>query len=260
MCGDQIALLVIDVGNTNIALGVYRGRKMAAHWRLATEPQRTADEYGILLSALFQDKGLSPADIGGMAIACVVPPLLPTFQTLARERFGVEPLVVGPGIRTGVRIRIDNPRELGADRLVNAVAVKELYGAPAIVIDFGTATTFDVVSAEGDYLGGAIAPGLGISAEALFRRTAKLPRIELVPPPGPVGHNTIHSMQSGVLYGYVGLVEGLVARIERELGAKARVVATGGLANLIAGQTKVIEAVDENLTLKGLRLIYEMNQ
>ncbi len=253
-------LLVIDIGNTNITLGVYRRGEIVARWRLTTGPQRTADEYDVLLSGLFRSQGLSPMDVEGIAIACVVPPLLPTFQALSQKRFGVDPLVVKPGIRTGVRIRIDNPRELGADRLVNAVAVQRLYGTPAIVIDFGTATTFDVVSAEGDYLGGAIAPGIGISAEALFRYTAQLPRIELNLPPSSIGHNTIHSMQSGVLYGYVGLVEGLVARIEEELGTKARVVATGGLANLIASQTKVIEVVDENLTLEGLRLIYEMNR
>jgi type III pantothenate kinase len=189
----------------------------------------------------------------------VVPPLLPAFQELCQRYLHVTPLVVGPGIKTGVRVATDDPREVGADRIVNALAVKRLYGAPAIVIDFGTATTFDVVSAEGDYLGGAIAPGIGISAEALYRYTAKLPRIELAAPKSPIGKNTVASMQSGVILGYVCLVEGMIARFQKELGGKARVVATGGLAGVIAKETTVIEAVNPDLTLEGLRLIYEMN-
>ncbi len=254
------AILAIDIGNTNIVLGVYKGKDLVAHWRVATDTHKTADEYAVLVERFFAQHDLQFSDVEGGIISCVVPPLLPTFEEMCRKYMGIVPLVVGPGIKTGVRICTDNPREVGADRVVNALAAYRLYGAPAIVIDFGTATTFDVVSRDGDYLGGAISPGVTIAAEALFQRTAKLPRIELIAPKGAIGRNTVHSMQSGVIYGYVGLVEGLVKRIREELGEKARVIATGGLANVIAKETSVIEVVDVNLTLEGLRLIYEMNR
>lgn len=253
-------LLAIDIGNTNIVLGVYRDEELVACWRLATDLHKMVDEYAVLLNSLFSNEGLSKSEIKGSAISCVVPPLLPIFQEICREHLKVEPLVVGPGIKTGVRILIDNPRELGADRIANAIAAGRLYGTPAIVIDFGTATTFDVVSREGDYLGGAIAPGIVISAEALYRQAAQLPRIELAVPKKVIGKNTVASMQSGVLFGYVALVEGMVARIEEELGGEGKVIATGGLAGVIARETSTIQIVNPNLTLEGLRLIYEMNR
>ena len=253
-------LLAIDIGNTNIVLGVYREEELVACWRLATDVHKMADEYAVLLSSLFSNERLAKSEIKASAISCVVPPLLPIFQEVCREHVKVEPLVVGPGIKTGVRILIDNPRELGADRIVNAIAARRLYGTPAIVIDFGTATIFDVVSREGDYLGGAIAPGIGISAEALYREAAQLPRIELALPKKVIGKNTVASMQSGVLFGYVALVEGMVGRIVEELGEEAKVIATGGLAGVIARETSAIQVVNLNLTLEGLRLIYEMNR
>lgn len=253
-------LLAIDIGNTHIVIGVYRGRGLVACWRAATDRDKTADEYAVLLRSFFAGRQVPFADVDGAIISSVVPPLTPTFYDLVHRYLGTTPLVVGPDIETGVRIRYDNPYEVGADRVVNALAASRLYGTPAIVVDFGTATTFDAINAEGEYLGGAIAPGIGISVEALFRYTAKLPRIELVMPGRAVGKNTVESMQSGVLFGYVGLVEGLVARIREELGGRAYVIATGGLAHVIAKEAPCIEVVDENLTLEGLRLMYEMNQ
>ncbi|MFQ6015792.1 MAG: type III pantothenate kinase [Anaerolineae bacterium] len=253
-------LLALDIGNTNIVAGVYDGEQLVAHWRAATDAQKTADEYAVLLASFFTQRGLQLSQIGSCIMACVVPPLVTPFADLARRYLGVEPLIVGTGIKVGVRILTDNPREVGADRVVNALAARKLYGLPAIVIDFGTATTFDAVSVEGDYLGGAIAPGIGIAAEALFQRAAQLPRIDLLFPPRAIGKNTVHSMQSGVLYGYVAMVEGLTKRIKAELGGEAKVIATGGLAELVASKTEVIEFVDQNLTIEGLRLIYEMNQ
>ena len=253
-------LLCIDIGNTNIVLGVYRGEELVTHWRVATVHDRMPDEYAILLLQLFSYGGHDPTTLRGVAISSVVPPLTGTFTELSETYLGLTPLVVDAGVRTGVRIRYDNPREVGADRVVNAVAAYRLYGGPACIVDFGTATTFDAISTEGDYLGGAIAPGIRISAEALFTHTAKLPRIDLVRPPRAIGSNTVQSMQSGILFGYVGLVEGMVARFRAELGADMRVVGTGGLAEVIARETPVIEAVDPWLTLKGLRMIYEMNR
>jgi len=253
-------LLAIDIGNTNIVLGVYREEELVVCWRLATDVHKMADEYAVLLNSLFSNAGLPKSEINASAISCVVPPLLPIFQEVCREDLKVEPLVVGPGVKTGVRILIDNPRELGADRIVNAIAARRLYTMPAIVIDFGTATTFDVISREGDYLGGAIAPGIAISAEALYREAAQLPRIELAVPKKVIGKNTVASMQSGVLFGYVALVEGMVERIKEELEEEAKVIATGGLAGVIARETSAIQVVNPNLTLEGLRLIYEMNR
>jgi type III pantothenate kinase len=253
-------LFVIDIGNTNITLGVYAGEELATHWRLATEHERMPDEYAMVLLNLFAHHGFAPGAVGGVALASVVPPLTPVFVELARQYFGQDPLVVDAGVKTGVRVRYDNPREVGADRIVDAAATHRFYGAPACIVDFGTATTFDAISAQGDYLGGALAPGIGIAAEALFRRTAKLPRVDIVRPPSAIGTNTVHSMQSGLLFGYVGLVEGMVARFRAELGPEMRVVATGGLAELIARETTVIEVVDPWLTLKGLKLIYALNR
>lgn len=253
-------LLCIDIGNTNITFGLYEGATLGPRWRIRTIHDKMPDEYGILMLQLFRHRGYAPEDVTGVSIASVVPPLTPVFEAVCREYLGQDPLVVDAGVRTGVRIRYDNPREVGADRVVDAAAVRALYGIPACVVDFGTATTFDAISADGDYLGGAIAPGIGIAAEALFARTAKLPRVEITRPPSVIGRNTVQSIQSGLLFGYVGLVEGMVARFRAELGPDMRVVATGGLAELVARETTVIDIVDPWLTLHGLRIIYELNR
>lgn len=253
-------LLCIDIGNTNITFGLYEGATLGPRWRIRTIHDKMPDEYGILMLQLFRHRGYAPEDVTGISIASVVPPLTPVFEAVCREYLGQDPLVVDAGVRTGVRIRYDNPREVGADRVVDAAAVRALYGIPACVVDFGTATTFDAISADGDYLGGAIAPGIGIAAEALFARTAKLPRVEITRPPSVIGRNTVQSIQSGLLFGYVGLVEGMVARFRAELGPDMRVVATGGLAELVARETTVIDIVDPWLTLHGLRIIYELNR
>jgi type III pantothenate kinase len=253
-------LFAIDIGNTNITFGLYEGENLGPRWRIRTIHDKMPDEYGILLDQLFRHRGYRPEQVTGVAIASVVPPLTPIFEQVCRDYLGQTSLVVDADVRTGVRIRYDNPREVGADRVVDAAAVRALYSVPACVVDFGTATTFDAVSAEGDYLGGAIAPGIGIAAQALFERTAKLPRVELTRPPSAIGRNTAHSIQSGLLFGYVGLVEGMVARFKAELGPETRVVATGGLAETIACETDVIDVVDPWLTLHGLRIIYELNR
>jgi type III pantothenate kinase len=253
-------LLTIDIGNTNITLGVFEGENLGPCWRIRTIHEKMPDEYGILVDQLFRHRGCRPDQIGAVAIASVVPPLTPVFEKVSQNYVGQTPLVVDAGVRTGVRVRYDNPREVGADRVVDAAAVRTLYGVPACVVDFGTATTFDAVSAEGDYLGGAIAPGIGIAAQALFERTAKLPRVEVARPPSVIGRNTPHSIQSGLLFGYVGLVEGMVARFKGELGPETKVIGTGGLAEVIARETDVIDIVDPWLTLHGLRIVYELNR
>jgi type III pantothenate kinase len=255
-----MTLFCVDIGNTNIVMGLYQGEELATHWRIATDHQRMADEYGVLILDLFERADESPADVAGVIVASVVPPLTSVFQKLSDRYLCRTPLVLNTGTPTGVQILVDHPQEVGADRIVNAVAAHQRYGGPACVVDFGTATTFDAISADGDYLGGAIAPGIGIAAEALFQHTSKLPRTELVRPPAAIGKNTVHAMQSGLLFGYVGLVEGLVDRFRAELGPEMTVVATGGLGSLIAAETSAIDAVDPWLTLEGLRLIWEMNQ
>jgi type III pantothenate kinase len=255
-----MSLFCVDIGNTNIVMGLYEGEILTAHWRIATAHRRMADEYAMLVLDLFERAGQDPVAVTGVAIASVVPPLTGIFEKISNRYFDQTPMVVGPHTRTGVHIRYDNPHEVGADRIVNAVATYRRYGGPACVVDFGTATTFDAISTQGDYLGGAIAPGIGIAAEALFQRTAKLPRIDLARPPTVIGKNTVHSMQSGMLFGYVGLVEGLVARFRSELGPDMKVIATGGLASLIAAETDVVHTVDPWLTLEGLRLIWHMEQ
>lgn len=252
-------LLAIDIGNTNVVVGVYHGEELRAQWRVATDSRRMADEYAMLLDNLFGHAGLRLEHVRAAVIASVVPPLISTFEELSERYLKLTPLIVGPGIRTGVRILYENPKEVGADRIVNALAAYRMYGGPAIVLDLGTATTFDALNRDGDYLGGAIAPGIGISTEALFEHAAKLPRIELVRPRQAIGRNTITSMQSGIIFGYVGLVEGLIQRFKQELGP-ARVIATGGLAEVIAKETPLIEVVDQRLTLYGLRLVYELNR
>lgn len=253
-------LLTIDIGNTNITLGIYQGERLHATWRVATVHDRMPDEYGILLLQLLAHRGVAAAAVTGVALASVVPALTAVFREVCRGYLQQEPLVVDAGVKTGVRIRYENPREVGADRVVDCAAVKAKYGGPACVVDFGTATTFDAITAEGDYLGGAIAPGIGIAAEALFARAAKLYRVEIAPPARAIGTNTVMALQAGIFFGYIGLVEGLVARFRRELGENMKVIATGGLAEKVARETSVIQHVDPWLTLDGLRIIYDMNR
>jgi type III pantothenate kinase len=253
-------LLAVDVGNTDTTFGVFDGKKLRATWHMATGIHRMADEYAVLLLNLMHQQGLDIPDIKAIALCSVVPTLISTLDELFKRYFHTSPLVVGAGVKTGVRIRMDNPKEVGTDRIVNAAAAHHLYGGPVIVADLGTATTFDTVSKEGDYLGGAIAPGIMTAAEALFTHAAMLSRVELARPKRAIGTNTIAAMQSGIIFGYVGLVEGMVARIQKELGEKAKVVATGGYASLIAEETSVFDEVNPNLTLIGLRLIYQMNK
>jgi type III pantothenate kinase len=253
-------LLCIDLGNTNVTIGLYDGPDLHYYWRIKTDHHKMPDEYGILLLSLLGHAGHQAADVTGICMCSVVPPLTGVFEQMCATYFGQTPLIVDVGIKTGVKIRYENPREVGADRVVDAAAVYRLYGGPACVVDFGTATTFDAISGAGEYLGGAIAPGIGIAAEALFAKTAKLPRIDLVRPPRAIGSNTVQSMQSGLIFGYVGLVEGMVARFRAELGPDLRVIGTGGLAETIARETDIIQQVDPWLTLKGLRIVWDMNQ
>jgi type III pantothenate kinase len=253
-------LLAIDIGNTSTTFGVFADEELHATWHVATSIHRMADEYAALLFNLLRQRGLDIPDIKAVALCSVVPPLISTFVDLSQRYFHTTPLVVGAGVKTGVRIRMDNPREVGADRIADAAAAHHLYGGPVIIIDLGTATTFGIVSKEGDYIGGIIATGIATAAEALFTRTAQLPRVELVHPKRVIGTNTVAAIQSGIVYGYTSLVEGMLARIQKELGGKAKVVATGGYASLIAKETTIFDEVNPNLTLIGLRLIYEMNK
>jgi type III pantothenate kinase len=253
-------LLAIDIGNTITTFGVFEDEKLVVTWRLATDNHRTVDEYAVVLTSLLRLHGLDTPNITAAAICCVVPPLLPTYEELLERYYHITPLVVETGIKTGVRIRLENPKEVGADRIVNVAAAHHLYGSPAIIVDLGTATTFDVISKEGDYLGGAIVPGLGTAADALYGRAAKLPRVEITPPKHAIGTNTVSAMQSGLVFGYVALTEGLVARLQKELGEKARVIATGGWAELIGRETSVFDTINMDLTLIGLRIIYYMNK
>jgi len=250
-------LLVVDVGNTIIVLGVYRGEELAGSWRLATSRDRTADEYGILAQQLLGEFATS---LDGAIVSSVVPPLNFSIKSMIAHRFGIEPLFVEPGVKTGIAIHVDNPQEVGADRIVNCVAAFERYGGPSIIVDFGTATTFDVVTENAEYVGGVIAPGLNISAEALFARASRLPRVDIRRPPTVIGTNTVVNMQSGLYFGYLGLVDGILARMKTELPRLKKVLATGGLAPLLARDSEHIEEVVDDLTLEGLKIIWDRNR
>jgi type III pantothenate kinase len=256
-------LLAIDVGNTNISIGVFdyaeEGAVLAHHWRMGTHREQTSDEVAVTVRALFEQPGRSVDEVSDVIVSSVVPPLLPIWERVSTKLFDRPPMIVGPGIRTGMPVRYENPREVGADRIVNSIAAVEFMGTPVIVVDFGTATTFDCVSEQGEYLGGAIFPGIHISMEALFDRASMLHRVEVAKPRSVIGRTTTQSLQSGLLFGYAGMVDSMVERIRGELGSGARVVATGGLANRIASETQSIERVEPFLTLEGLRLLFEKN-
>jgi type III pantothenate kinase len=256
---DFLMLLVIDIGNTNVTLGLYEGNTLGPRWRLAIGNERTSDEYGLIMLGLFRRADVTPSSVDSAAIASVVPPLTGAFVEACRQYLNCEPLVVNGECNTGVPILCDDPSQVGADRIVDAAAAQHLYGGPACIVDFGTATTFDAISREGEFLGGAIAPGIVISADALFKRAAKLPRVDFSRSASAIGRNTAHSLQSGLLFGYVGLVEGMVSRFRDELGPEMKVIATGGLAEVIAKDTEVISVVAPWLTLEGLKIIHDLN-
>ncbi|ACD53722.1 type III pantothenate kinase [Clostridium botulinum] len=255
-------ILLVDAGNTNIVLGVYKDKKYIASWRISTEGNKTSDEYSIQIMQLLNLNNLNPEDVKGIIVSSVVPNIMHSLENMLRRCFGQEPIIVGPGIKTGINIKYDNPKEVGADRIVNAVAAFEIYKRPVIIIDFGTATTFCSVTENGDYLGGCICPGLRISADALFEKAAKLPRVELEVPRKVICKNTVSSIQSGVLFGYIGQVEYIVKKMKEEMndGIEPYVIATGGLANLIANETDAIDKVDSDLTLEGLKILYKKNR
>jgi type III pantothenate kinase len=252
-------LLAIDIGNTNVTVGVFDGDALKTTFRLSTDTRKLPDEYAVAVNQLLPLKGLSIDDIDAVAMCSVVPPLTPSFTQLSDEYFGVQPLVVGAGTRTGIQVKYDSPRDVGADRIVDAAAAFTVYGGPAIVVDIGTATVFDAVTERGEYLGGAIAPGITIAADSLFHATAMLRRVELASPPTAIGKNTVHALQSGLILGYTDLVKGMVARFDRELGGGAKVVATGGLAGLIEPEAEIFDAVNQDLTLAGLKIIHDLN-
>ncbi len=253
-------IFVLDVGNTNIVLGVYDQEELKYHWRVETNRHKTEDEYGMVIKTLLEHVGLSFQAFDGIIISSVVPPIMFSLERMCHKYFQIKPLIVGPGIKTGLNIKYDNPREVGADRIVNAVAGIHEYGSPLIIVDFGTATTYCYINEDKQYMGGAIAPGISISTEALYSKAAKLPRIEIARPDDIIGKNTVSAMQSGILYGYVGQVEGIVNRMKAQSSKEPTVIATGGLATLIDKESKVIDVVDPFLTLKGLRLIYKRNK
>ena len=254
-------ILVCDVGNTNIVLGVYENEKILRAWRISTDRNKTSDEYGVSIKQLFEYENLDIDNIDSILISSVVPTIMHALENMSRRYFKKEPVIIGPGIKTGINIKYDNPKEVGADRIVNAVAAFEKFGGPIIIVDFGTATTFCAISESGDYLGGVISPGIIISSEALFQKASKLPRVELIKPEKVLNKNTINSMQAGIIYGYVGMVDYLIEKMEDELGVKSKeVIATGGLSSVIASESKKITKIEKMLTLEGLRLIYEKNK
>lgn len=254
-------ILAVDVGNTNIVLGVYEGKKLLTHWRIATDTQRTSDEYGMFIVNLFHHEKLEMSKVEAAIISSVVPTIMYSIEHALRKYFKVEPMIVGPGIKTGLNIKYENPREVGADKIVNAVAAYELYGGPLVIVDFGTATTFCSVSAKGEYLGGVICPGIKISAEALFEKASKLPRVDLNKPDTVIGRNTVESIQSGIIYGYIGQVDYIVKRVKKEMNEEGiKVIATGGMARLIASEAETIDQVNSLLTLEGLRIVYDRNK
>lgn len=253
-------LLVFDIGNSNIVLGTYEGKKLLRHWRISTDRQKTGDEYGMLINNLFRFQGIRMSDVTAIIISSVVPPLVVPLAKMCERYFRLRPLIVGPGIKTGIKLKYENPREIGADRIVNSVGAYEQFGGPLIVVDIGTATTFDIVAENGDYLGGVIAPGIGISSEALFQRAAQLPRVALVTPRTVICRNTVNAMQAGVIFGFVGQIDEIVRRIKAEMKQDMRVIATGGMAKMISRESKTIDKVDNFLTLTGLRVLYERNQ
>ncbi len=252
-------ILVLDVGNTNIVLGVFQDDQLIHHWRMETDRRKTEDEYGMQVKALFSHVEISFDQIKGIIMSSVVPPIMFSLEAMCKKYFGLKPLIVGPGIKTGLNIKYENPREVGADRIVNAVAAIQEYNSPLIIVDFGTATTYCFINEKGEYMGGAIAPGIGIATEALFTKASKLPRIELTTPEHVIGKNTVAAMQSGIVFGYVGQVEGIVNRMKKIAKQKPTVISTGGMAPLIAGETDVVDIIDPFLTLKGLYLIYKRN-
>jgi type III pantothenate kinase len=253
-------IFVLDVGNTNTVLGVYEQDKLKHHWRIETNRNKTEDEYGMLIKSLLSHENIRFSDISGIIISSVVPPIMFALERMCKKYFHLNPLIVGPGIKTGLNIKYENPREVGADRIVNAVAGIAQYGSPLIIVDFGTATTYCYIDKDKHYMGGVIAPGINISTEALYSKAAKLPRIEIARPETIIGKNTVTAMQAGIVYGYVGQVEGIVRRIKQESGVNPKVIATGGLASLISNESDVIDVIDPFLTLKGLHLIYLRNQ
>jgi type III pantothenate kinase len=255
----NIVIFVFDIGNTNTVLGVYDGEELKYHWRIETNRNRTDDEYGMIIKSLFNHVGLSFSHINGIVISSVVPPIMFALERMCVKYFNQKPIVVGPGTKTGLNIKYENPREVGADRIVNAVAAIHEYGSPLIIVDFGTATTYCYVNEEKQYMGGAIAPGINISTEALYSKAAKLPRIEITRPEGVIGKNTVSAMQAGIVYGYVGQVEGIVKRMKEQSKTEPTVIATGGLAQLISQESNVFDVIDPFLTLKGLQLIYKRN-
>lgn len=256
-------LLVIDVGNSNIVFGVYEGKRLVYNWRISTDKEKTSDEYGLAFKQIFSYQGIDSDEIKDIIISSVVPNLMHTLPNMSRRYFNIDPIVIGPGVKTGMNILYDNPKEVGADRIVNAVAAYEKYGAPLIIVDIGTAITFDVVNRNGDYLGGVIAPGIRISADALFMRTAKLPKVEILKPASVIGKTTVASIQSGMVYGYVGMIDYIIEKIVEESKIdldEFKIVGTGGFSQMITSESKYVDKMDSLLTLEGLRIIYERNK
>ena len=252
-------LLAIDVGNSNNVIGLFAGEKLLTHWRIRTERTRTSDEYWVLIKEFILLNDVETETIDEIIVACVVPPLIPVLKEMSKKYFSCEPLIVGPGVKTGISILYKNPAEVGADRIVNSAAAYKKYGGPLIIVDFGTATTFDAVSKKGEYLGGAIFPGVQLSLEALFKNAAKLPRVEIAEPERVIGRSTIESIHSGTVYGFVSVIDGMILKMQEELEQKARVIATGGIVDLIASRAKSIDTIDHFLTLEGLRIIHQRN-